>query len=68
MAATIGPIDVMRAKERIEVHALATCGTFSSWHCITNTGAEELITLFWASEIFDPNHPDTYYEEVYKNE
>ncbi|MBR3849868.1 MAG: hypothetical protein IKM36_05170 [Oscillospiraceae bacterium] len=30
MAATIGPIDVMRAKERIEVHALATCGTFSS--------------------------------------
>ena len=37
-------------------------------HCITNTGAEELITLFWASEIFDPNHPDTYYEEVYKNE
>ena len=30
-AATIGPLDVMRAKERIEVHALATCGTFSSW-------------------------------------
>ena len=36
MAATIGPIDVMRAKERIEVHALATCGTFSSWQRMTS--------------------------------
>ena len=35
-AATIGPIDVMRAKERIEVHALATCGTFSSWQRVTS--------------------------------
>ena len=34
-AATIGPIDVMRAKERIEVHALATNGTFSSWQRMT---------------------------------
>lgn len=37
-------------------------------HCITNTGACDLITLFWSSEIFDPHHPDTYYEEVYQNE
>ncbi|MDO4846023.1 MAG: hypothetical protein Q3977_05345 [Oscillospiraceae bacterium] len=36
MAATIGPIDVMRAKERIEVHALATNGTFSSWQRMTS--------------------------------
>ena len=36
MAATIGPLDVMRAKERIEVHALATCGTFSSWQRMTS--------------------------------
>jgi len=35
-AATIGPLDVMRAKERIEVHALATCGTFSSWQRMTS--------------------------------
>jgi hypothetical protein len=35
-AATIGPIDVMRAKERIEVHALATNGTFSSWQRMTS--------------------------------
>jgi UDP-2-acetamido-2,6-beta-L-arabino-hexul-4-ose reductase len=29
-------------------------------HSIENIGATELITLFWASEIFDPTHPDTY--------
>ncbi len=35
-AATIGPLDVLRAKERIEVHALLTCGTFSSWQRMTS--------------------------------
>ncbi|MCF0121465.1 MAG: hypothetical protein HUJ65_07495 [Oscillospiraceae bacterium] len=35
-AATIGPIDVLRAKERIEVHALLTNGTFSSWQRMTS--------------------------------
>jgi len=29
-------------------------------HSIENTGRGELVTLFWASEIFDPDHPDTY--------
>jgi UDP-2-acetamido-2,6-beta-L-arabino-hexul-4-ose reductase len=33
-------------------------------HAITNTGDTDLITLFWSDEILDPNHPDTYYEEV----
>ncbi len=33
-------------------------------HSITNTGTEEMVTLFWASEVFDPNRPDTYYLEV----
>jgi UDP-2-acetamido-2,6-beta-L-arabino-hexul-4-ose reductase len=33
-------------------------------HSITNVGAGEMITLFWASEIFDPDRPDTYYLEV----
>jgi len=28
-------------------------------HNITNTGDSDLITLFWAHEIFDPVHPDT---------
>lgn len=28
-------------------------------HSITNTGADDMITLFWSSEVFDPNQPDT---------
>ena len=30
-AATIGPADVKRARNRMETHALSTMGTFSSW-------------------------------------
>lgn len=33
-------------------------------HNITNTGESELITLFWANEIFDTNRTDTYFLEV----
>ena len=33
-------------------------------HSITNTGPDELITLFYADELFDPAHPDTIPEEV----
>lgn len=33
-------------------------------HSIENTGDTELLTLFWAHEIFDPESPDTYPEEV----
>lgn len=33
-------------------------------HNITNTGDTELVTLFWANELFDPNAPDTYPERV----
>ncbi len=33
-------------------------------HNITNTGKDELYTLFWINEFFDPSDPDTYYEEV----
>lgn len=29
-------------------------------HSIENTGSEDMITLFWASEIFDPDRPDTH--------
>lgn len=35
-AATIGPVDVKNARERIEVHALITNGTFSSWQRMTS--------------------------------
>lgn len=33
-------------------------------HSIENVGEGELVTLFWASQVFDPNQPDTIYEEV----
>jgi UDP-2-acetamido-2,6-beta-L-arabino-hexul-4-ose reductase len=33
-------------------------------HSIENNGDKEMITLFWANEIFDPQRPDTYYEPV----
>lgn len=33
-------------------------------HNITNVGADDLLTLFWTNEIFDPARPDTYPEKV----
>ncbi|MBS9404065.1 NAD-dependent epimerase/dehydratase family protein [Halomonas sp. TRM85114] len=33
-------------------------------HSITNTGDEELLTMFWSHEIFDPAQPDTCFEPV----
>jgi UDP-2-acetamido-2,6-beta-L-arabino-hexul-4-ose reductase len=33
-------------------------------HSITNVGTEEMVTLFWSSEVFDPNRPDTYFLPV----
>lgn len=33
-------------------------------HSIENAGAREMVTLFWASEIFDPDRPDTYFLPV----
>jgi UDP-2-acetamido-2,6-beta-L-arabino-hexul-4-ose reductase len=33
-------------------------------HSITNVGVDELLTLFWADEILDAEHPDTYPERV----
>lgn len=33
-------------------------------HSIENVGDGELVTLFWASEVFDSHKPDTYYEQV----
>ena len=38
-------------------------------HNIINlSDSEDLVTLMWANESFDPDHPDTYYEEVNKND
>jgi UDP-2-acetamido-2,6-beta-L-arabino-hexul-4-ose reductase len=33
-------------------------------HNITNIGEDELVTMFWINEEFDPSDPDTYFEEV----
>lgn len=33
-------------------------------HNITNTGSDELLTLFWTNEFFEPKNPDTYSEPV----
>jgi len=34
-------------------------------HNIINlSDTENLVTLMWANERFDPTHPDTYYEKV----
>lgn len=34
-------------------------------HSITNlSSTRDLVTVMWASELFDPERPDTYYEEV----
>ena len=33
-------------------------------HSIVNVGDDDMVTLMWANEVFDPAHPDTYREEV----
>lgn len=33
-------------------------------HSIENVGQGDMVTLFWASETFNPESPDTYFEEV----
>jgi len=36
------------------------------WHThnITNTGDEDLYTIFWISEFYNPDDPDTFFEQV----
>lgn len=33
-------------------------------HNITNIGTQDLVTVMWANESFDPMHPDTFFEPV----
>ncbi|MFT4062765.1 MAG: NAD-dependent epimerase/dehydratase family protein [Edaphocola sp.] len=33
-------------------------------HNITNVGQEDLVTVFWINEFYDPADPDTYFETV----
>jgi UDP-2-acetamido-2,6-beta-L-arabino-hexul-4-ose reductase len=55
-----------------EQHELCTSGakpevveTIPGWaHDITNIGAEPMIVMLWANEIFDREHPDTIAKRV----
>jgi UDP-2-acetamido-2,6-beta-L-arabino-hexul-4-ose reductase len=57
-----------------QIHELVVPGgaghiveTIPGWaHNITNVGADELVVMLWANEIFDRAHPDTYAERVVK--
>jgi UDP-2-acetamido-2,6-beta-L-arabino-hexul-4-ose reductase len=35
-------------------------------HNITNIGKEDSVTVMWANELYDPDHPDTYFLPVEK--
>ena len=71
---------VIKGKARIDIRRIGTDKVISFdldgnqpsfvdmpiWHShnITNTGEEELYTIFWINEHFDANDPDTYFENV----
>lgn len=46
--------------EKLEVIDIPTGYT----HNIENLGESDMVTIMWANEPFDPNHPDTYFMEV----
>lgn len=53
-------ISIIASGDNIEVIDIPTGYT----HNITNIGENDSITIMWANELFDPNNPDTYFEEV----
>jgi UDP-2-acetamido-2,6-beta-L-arabino-hexul-4-ose reductase len=71
---------VIKGKARIEIRRVGTNNKLSFeldgarpsfvdmpiWHThnITNIGEEELYTIFWVSEHYDANDPDTYFLNV----
>jgi UDP-2-acetamido-2,6-beta-L-arabino-hexul-4-ose reductase len=71
---------VIKGKARIQLRRIGTSEVINfdlngnepsyvdmpNWytHNITNIGEDELYTIFWINEFFDPKNPDTYYEEV----
>lgn len=62
----------MRKVGETEVHEFKVTGEIPAiidmpvWytHNITNTGSSDMLTLFWSNEIFNPENPDTFFEEV----
>ena len=71
---------VIKGKARIKIRRIGTDRVVSFdltgdepsfvdmpiWHThnITNVGQEELYTIFWINEFYDPNDPDTFFEPV----
>jgi UDP-2-acetamido-2,6-beta-L-arabino-hexul-4-ose reductase len=71
---------VIKGKARIQLRRIGTDRIFNFdldgsepsyvdmpvWytHNITNTGNEDLYTIFWINELFDPDDPDTFFEAV----
>ena len=53
-------IDYFVSGEKLTVVDIPTGYT----HSITNVGTEDMITVMWANEPFDPDKPDTYVENV----
>lgn len=53
-------IEYFVSGDRIEVVDIPTGYT----HNIENLGDEDMVTFMWCNEPFDPEHPDTYFEEV----
>lgn len=59
----IGESHVMEYKvsgEKLEVIDIPTGYT----HNIENIGDTDMVTIMWANEMFNPEKPDTYFEEV----
>ena len=71
---------VIKGKARIEIRKIGTNKILSFeldgenpsfvdmpiWHThnITNIGKEDLYTIFWINESYNPDDSDTYFEEV----
>lgn len=53
-------IEYQVSGEKLEVIDIPTGYT----HNIINTGSEDMVTVMWANESFDPQKPDTWYEKV----
>jgi UDP-2-acetamido-2,6-beta-L-arabino-hexul-4-ose reductase len=59
----IGTADVLRFELNGEHPSFVDMPVWYT-HNITNSGNDELITLFWINEFFDPDDPDTFFENV----
>jgi UDP-2-acetamido-2,6-beta-L-arabino-hexul-4-ose reductase len=59
----VGDSDVLRFPVNGAEPALIDMPTM--WvHKLVNTGTDELVTMFWTNELFDPERPDTWAEPV----